>query len=37
VLFHTGSLVLDLVFGLREIVLSDAQQSSDVIEDIEMT
>jgi hypothetical protein len=30
-----GSLVLGLVFGLLEIMLSDAQQSRDVIEDIE--
>jgi hypothetical protein len=35
VLSQTGSLVLGLVLGLLEMVLSDTQQSRDVIEDIE--
>jgi hypothetical protein len=33
--FQTESLVLGLVFGLLEIVLSDTQQSRGLIEDIE--
>jgi hypothetical protein len=35
VLFQVERLVLGLVFGLLEIVLFDAQQSEDGIEDIE--